>query len=167
MKVSDLQCGWIYLKGRNHSQLGVVMNYKHMMLAVNFNEDAEQLVMKSAQQARLNQAQFSVIHIDPDFSKIYEGVREFNPERFDDKVHSQSVIAMKNLLKGADYPVYKHLFYAGYVEDQIIKAVGEYEIDLLIIGHHESTLFHQLTMSASEPLLRKMPCDILFVRLER
>ncbi|MGF1684120.1 universal stress protein [Photobacterium minamisatsumaniensis] len=143
------------------------MNYKHVMLAVNFNQDAEMLVMKAAQQARVNHALFSVIHIDPDFSKIYEGVREFNPERFDENVHSHSVVAMTKLLKGANYPIYKHVFYAGYVEDQIIKAIDQYDVDLLIIGHHESTLFQQLTMSPSEPLLRKMPCDILFIKLER
>ena len=137
------------------------------MLAVNFDSNAEFLVMKAAEQARINDALLSVIHIDPDFSELYEGVREFDSASFDESAHSESVVAMTRLLKGANYPIYKHIFYAGYIEDQIIKAIDEFDIDLLIIGHHESSLFHQLTMSASEPLLRKMPSDILFIRVER
>ena len=142
------------------------MKYKHVLLAVNFDANAEYLVMKAAEQARLHGALLSVIHIDPDFTELYEGVREFNPGEFDEAVHSESVKEMTLLLKGADYPIFKHIFYAGYVEDQIIKAIDEYDVDLLVFGHHESSWFHQLTMSSSEPLLRKMPCDLLFIRVE-
>ncbi|MBC7003297.1 universal stress protein [Photobacterium sp. BZF1] len=143
------------------------MKYKHVLLAVNFDANAEYLVMKAAQQARSHDALLSVIHIDPDFTELYEGVREFNPSAFDDSVHNESVREMTALLKEADYPIFKHIFYAGYVEDQIIKAIKEYDVDLLVFGHHESSWFHQLTMSSSEPLLRKMPCDLLFVRVEK
>ncbi|WEM45412.1 universal stress protein (plasmid) [Photobacterium sp. DA100] len=143
------------------------MKYKHVLLAVNFDANAEYLVMKAVEQARAHDALLSVIHIDPDFTELYEGVRDFNPTAVDDSVHIESVRAMNSLLKGANYPINKHIFYAGYVEDQIIKAIKEFEIDLLVFGHHESSWFHQLTLSSSEPLLRRMPCDLLFVRVER
>ncbi|MCW8331010.1 universal stress protein [Photobacterium sp. SDRW27] len=143
------------------------MKYKHVMLAVNFDGNAEYLVMKAAEQARINHALFSVIHIDPDFTQQYEGVREFRTESDGEQEHYESVDAMKRLLKGTNYPVYKHIFYAGYIEDQVAKAIAEFDIDLLIIGHHQSNIFHQLTLSPSEPLIRKMPCDIQLVRLER
>ena len=143
------------------------MKYKHVLLAVNFDANAEYLVMKAAEQAKAHQALLSVIHIDPDFTELYEGVREFNPAEFDESVHSKSVHEMTALLKGANYPIFKHIFYSGYVEDQIIKAINEFDVDLLVFGHHESSWFHQLTLSSSEPLLRKMPCDLLFIRVER
>ncbi|KLV10444.1 MULTISPECIES: universal stress protein [Photobacterium] len=143
------------------------MKYKHVMLAVNFDRNAEYLVTKAAEQAKINHALFSVIHVDPDFSELYEGVREFEPEDFDEENQSPSIKTMLSLLQGANYPIYKHVFYAGYVEDQIIRAINEFDVDLLIIGHHESSVFRQLALSASEPLLRKMPCDILFMRVER
>ncbi|KLV03727.1 hypothetical protein ABT56_18120 [Photobacterium aquae] len=141
------------------------MGYKHVLLAVNFDDDAEYLVKKAAEQSRVNHALFSVIHIDPDFTDLYEGVREFDLEAEGDEILSASVQAMCGLLKEADYPIYKHIFYAGYVEDQIIKAIEEFDVDLLVLGHHKSNLFRQLVLSPSEPLLRKMPCDILFLRL--
>ncbi|GHA64781.1 universal stress protein [Photobacterium aphoticum] len=141
------------------------MNYKHVMLAVNLDDNAPFLVQKAAQEAKLHGALFSVIHIDPDFSALYEGVREFDASN-ETAEQSESVLAMTELLAGTDYPVHKHIFYAGYVEDQIIRAIETFEVDLLVIGHHESTIFRQLTMSASEPLLRRMPCDIQFVKLE-
>ncbi|MGR5063086.1 universal stress protein [Photobacterium sp. DNB22_13_2] len=143
------------------------MKYKHVLLAVNFDANAEYLVMKAAEQAKSHNALLSIIHIDPDFTELYEGVREFNPTAFDDSVHSESVREMNDLLAGANYPIYKHIFYAGYVEDQIIKAIGEFDVDLLVFGHHESSWFHQLTISSSEPLLRKMPCDLLFIRIDK
>ncbi|MGF1688987.1 universal stress protein [Photobacterium japonica] len=141
------------------------MKYKHVMLAVNFDGNAGFLISKAAQEAKLHHALFSVIHIDPDFSALYEGVREFDGLN-NSEVQSEGVIAMTKLLSEVDYPVHKHIFYAGYVEDQIIRAIDTFEVDLLVIGHHESTIFRQLTLSASEPLLRKMPCDIQFIKLE-
>jgi len=143
------------------------MKYKHVMLAVNFDDNAEYLVMKASEQARVNHALFSVIHIDPDFTQQYEGVREPAQENADEQEHYESVDMLSRLLKGTNYPVYKYIFYAGYIEDQVVKAIEEFDVDLLIIGHHQSNIFRQLTMSPSEPLIRKMPCDIQLIRLER
>lgn len=142
------------------------MKYRHVMLAVNYDDNAGYLIQKAAEQARINHALFSIIHIDPDFTQQYEGVREAISGSGEEE-HYESVKLMGRLLKGTNYPVYKHVFYAGYIEDQVAKAVAEFEVDLLIIGHHQSNIFHQITMSPCEPLIRKMPCDIQLIRLER
>lgn len=142
------------------------MGYKHVLLALNLDENAENLVLKAAEQARINHALFSVIHIDPDLGHLDEGVREFDDANLDEKEHYESVQAMKRLLRGANYPVYKHLFYTGYIEDQMINAVEKYDVDLLVLGHHQSGIIRQLMMSLTEPLVRQMPCDIHLFRLD-
>lgn len=142
------------------------MRYKHVMLAVNFDHNAEYLILKASEQARINQALFSVIHIDPDFTQHYEGVREEFASSEDEEKY-ESLRLMNRLLKGTNYPIYRHIFYAGYIEDQVVKAIGEFGVDLLIIGHHQSNIFHQITMSPCEPLIRRMPCDIQLLKLDR
>jgi len=73
---------------------------------------------------------------------------------------------MKRLLKGTNYPLYKHLFYTGYIEDQMENAINQYDVDLLVLGHHQSNIFRQLMLSLSEPLVRQMPCDIQLLKLK-
>ena len=142
------------------------MGYKHVLLALNLDENAEYLVLKAAEMARIHHALFSVIHIDPDLGHLEQGVREFDAVNIDESNHYESVAAMKRLLKGTNYPLYKHLFYTGYIEDQMVNAIKQYDVDLLILGHHQSNIFRQLMLSLSEPLVRQMPCDIQLLKLE-
>ncbi|UTV30706.1 universal stress protein [Photobacterium atrarenae] len=141
------------------------MGYKHLLLAVNLDEYAEYLISKAAEQARIHHALFSVIHMDPDLGHLEVGVREYDAVNIDESEHYESVAAMRRLLKGTNYPLYKHLFYTGYLEDQLITAISQFEVDLLVLGHHQCNLFRQLFLSPSEPLVRQMPCDLLLLKL--
>ncbi len=61
----------------------------------------------------------------------------------------------------------KEIVKEGKATDEVLKAVKEEKIDLLImIGHEESRLEHFLFGRSTEEILRKMPCSVLMVKKE-
>jgi universal stress protein A len=66
--------------------------------------------------------------------------------------------------KGAEV---KEIVKEGNATEEILKAVKNEKIDLLImIGHEESRLEHFLFGRSNEEILRKMPCSVLMVKKE-
>ncbi len=61
----------------------------------------------------------------------------------------------------------KELFKEGKPAEEILKAVKEEKIDLLLmIGHEESKLEHFLFGRINDMILRKMPCSVMMVKKE-
>ncbi len=61
----------------------------------------------------------------------------------------------------------KEIIKEGKPLDEILKAIKEEKIDLLImIGHEETRLEHLLFGRINDEILRKMPCSILMVKKE-
>ncbi len=61
----------------------------------------------------------------------------------------------------------KEIFKEGKPAEEILKAIKEEKIDLLIMtGHEESKLEHFLFGRINDTIYRKMPCSILMVKRE-
>ena len=68
--------------------------------------------------------------------------------------------------KGKGLPI-KELIREGEPTEEIIRAVRDEKIDLLImLAHEESRLEHFLFGRSNEELVRRMPCSILLVKKE-
>ena len=67
---------------------------------------------------------------------------------------------------GDYYEIKEHIFHSGHVNDEIIDSIEEHHIDLLIMGHHKSSFIKQMLSSPSEPVMRNMPCDLMFIKLD-
>ncbi len=141
------------------------MKYQNIMLAVDLTSDSKELVKRAEEIAMLHQAKLNLIHIDPNFLDTYDGVIDINTDEFQDRVHHESVVEIKNMLAESNVMVDKYLVSTGAIEDEIIQAVSAYNIDLVMMGHHKSSLLRQVLLSPSEPLVREMPCDLLFIKL--
>jgi len=141
------------------------MGYQHVMLAIDLNSDASFLLKKADQITRGNSgAMLSVIHVDMKISEYYFGLMSVDLSEYEGQKHHKSVDKMQSLLKTVQAPIYRHLLYAGKVEDEIYRSVLENDVDLLILGHHKSNPVSQL-FSPSEPIVRAMPCDVLLLKL--
>lgn len=142
-----------------------MMNYKNIMLAVDLGKDTENLLKKAHQQAVLNQATLTLIHVDPDFSAFYPLDEEKDVIYAKDALHYESVLKMKALIDELNIKVDAHILASGALEDEILKQVDHCGIDLLMLGHHQSGFLRQIFLAPSEPLIRKMPCDVILIKL--
>lgn len=143
------------------------MGYKNIMVAVGFDDHAQELLHKAESVAsHYVGAKLSIIHVDMDVAEFYQGAVGLDLRAHEIAEHQESVHEMKHLIESMSMPVSKHLLYAGTVENEIVHAVENNDIDLLIMGHHKTNAFTQF-FSETEPLVRMMPCDVMLVRLER
>ncbi|PJE78395.1 Universal stress protein A [invertebrate metagenome] len=143
-------------------------NYRNILLAINFDEEAPQLLKRAVQRARIEGAALSIIHVDQSVnSTLFEGFMDLDTlcGHEDEEFFKESISNMKELVAQSDYPIKNRLICSGELGDEISSIVQSYEIDLLIMGHHVSSRFRQLFIAACEPLVRKMPCDLLLLRL--
>lgn len=143
------------------------MSYKHIMVAIGFDNQAEELLHKAEEMAQnYKGTELSIVHVDMNVAEFYQGAVGLDLKAHDDAEHEESVHEMKHLIDKMSMPINKHLLYAGTVENEIVHAVENNHVDLLIMGHHKSNAFTQY-FSETEPLVRMMPCDVLLLKLEK
>ncbi|NRD73442.1 universal stress protein [Shewanella sp. VB17] len=142
------------------------MNYKHILLSVALNKDSHIILKKAAMVAKQNQAYLSVIHVDLDIPHTFEGMLVVDFEQRDREIRQRSMTLMDTLISSHNIEIKEHIFHSGYIDDEIIDSVEKYNIDLVIMGHHKSNFIKQMLLSPSEPILRHIPCDLMFIKLD-
>jgi universal stress protein A len=142
------------------------MNYKHILLSVALNKDSDKVLQRAVHIAKQNHAQLSVIHVDLEIPTTYEGRLGADFQTRDQAIRQKSITSMNKLIRSHDYEIKEHIFHSGHVNDEIIDSIEEHHIDLLIMGHHKSSFIKQMLSSPSEPVMRNMPCDLMFIKLD-
>ncbi|MDP0562907.1 MAG: universal stress protein [Candidatus Endonucleobacter sp. (ex Gigantidas childressi)] len=141
--------------------------YQHIMLAVNFDENANILIEKAIQQSRSEQASLSVIHVEYLTGKPYNGMFDTNTQKTNLIIEQSSNDAMKKLLANYCHPIESYSQCHDNLTTSLTEAVKKYKIDLLILGHHRHSWLGEMLTSVSEPVIRKMPCDILLIKVDK
>ncbi|QFU23627.1 universal stress protein [Shewanella eurypsychrophilus] len=148
------------------------MSYKHILLSVALNKDSYKTLEKAADLAKLNNAKLSLIHIDLDIPHTYEGMLGSDYKEQESIVREESITSMKRLIDSLDidvahhYPIQKQVINAGDLDNEILDYIDKHDIDLLIMGHHKSNFLSQFFISPTEPVIRNMPCDLMFIKLD-
>ncbi len=140
--------------------------YQHIMLAVDFGKDVGLLIEKAVQRAQCENARLSAIHIEHTVGKPYHGMFDLNLEKANSVVEQTSIKTMKSLLENCGYPVDCYSRCCDDMAMTLTEAVKKYEVDLLMMGHHRYSWLGEMFASASEPVVRQMPCDILLIKID-
>lgn len=132
------------------------MSYKHILVAVDLSEESNYLVKKAVALATSLQAELSLIHIDENYNERYIGLIDINLQ-----ARELSEQFVTKLADKTDYPV-KHTFVgSGHLCDEICHTVHEFNIDLLVCGHHQD--FVSKFSSSAKKILNRSPIDMLVV----
>ncbi|AQS39033.1 universal stress protein UspA-like protein [Shewanella psychrophila] len=148
------------------------MNYKHILLCVALNKDSGEILAKAANIARQNQALLSLLHIDLDIPHSYEGMLGSDYKEQESIVREESLTSMAKLIDSLNidvrhhYPIHQHIINSGDLDFEILDNIDKHDIDLLIMGHHKVNFLTQFLLSPTEPLMRNMPCDLMFLKLD-
>ncbi|MWN31807.1 universal stress protein UspA [Gilliamella sp. Pra-s65] len=140
------------------------MAYKHILVAVDLSPESEVLVEKAVSMARPYNAQISLIHVGINYSDLYTGLVDINMNDMKDRITEDAHLALNNLANDAGYPIAHTLSGNGEFDQVLIEAIHEYNIDLVVCGHHQD--FWSKLMSSARQLINNTHIDTLIVPLK-
>ena len=137
--------------------------YKHVLVAVDLSEESPVLLKKAVGVAKRHEARLSIIHVDVNFSDLYTGLIDVNMSSMQDRISTETQKALLDLAESADYPISEKLSGSGDVGQVLSDAIEQYDVDLLVTGHHQD--FWSKLMSSTRQVMNTIKIDMLVVPL--
>ena len=137
--------------------------YKHILVAVDLSEESPVLLKKAVGIAKRHDAKLSIIHVDVNFSDLYTGLIDVNMSSMQDRISTETQRALLDLAESADYPISEKLSGSGDLGQVLSDAIEQYDVDLLVTGHHQD--FWSKLMSSTRQVMNTIKIDLLVVPL--
>lgn len=142
------------------------MKYKHILVALDLNEDSESstlVINKAVSLAKNLDAKLSFINVD--ITHLDNDLIDYDrfEKRLVDEKYQELLVKLEALCEPIDYPITNKLVLGGEVEVKLIDEVKKLNVDLLISGHHHG--FWSQWWSAAHKLLDITTVDLLLVRI--
>ena len=137
--------------------------YNHVLVAVDLSDESAFLLEKAAKIAKRNDAKLSIIHVDVNFSDLYTGLIDVNMSSMQDRISTETHQALTQLAEQAGYPITEKLSGSGDLGQVLTDAIEQYEVDLLVTGHHQD--FWSKLMSSTRQVMNNIAIDMLVVPL--
>ncbi|OOF37136.1 universal stress protein UspA [Rodentibacter heidelbergensis] len=137
--------------------------YKHVLVAVDLSDESAFLIKKAAGIAKRHEAKLSIIHVDVNFSDLYTGLIDVNMSSMQDRISSETQKALLDLAEYAGYPISEKLSGSGDLRQVLADAIEQYDVDLLVTGHHQD--FWSKLMSSTRQVMNSIKIDMLVVPL--
>ena len=138
--------------------------YKHVLVAVDLSDESEFLLKKKPWELQnVMMRNFSIIHVDVNFSDLYTGLIDVNMSSMQDRISSETQKALINLAEHAGYPIKEKLSGSGDLGQVLTDAIDQYDVDLLVTGHHQD--FWSKLMSSTRQVMNTIKIDMLVVPL--
>ena len=137
--------------------------YKHILVAVDLSEESLVLLKKAVGVAKRHEAKLSIIHVDVNFSDLYTGLIDVNMSSMQDRISTETQKALLDLAESADYPISEKLSGSGDLGQVLSDAIEQYDVDLLVTGHHQD--FWSKLMSSTRQVMNTIKIDMLVVPL--
>ncbi|WP_045048721.1 universal stress protein UspA [Rouxiella chamberiensis] len=139
------------------------MAYKHILIAVDLSPESKLLVEKAVSLAQPYNAKVSLIHVDVNYSDLYTGLIDVNLGDMQKRISEETHNALTELSQNAGYPIAGTLSGSGDLAQVLVDAIKQYEVDLVICGHHQD--FWSKLMSSARQLINTVHIDMLIVPL--
>ncbi|MGL5005958.1 MAG: universal stress protein UspA [Plesiomonas sp.] len=139
------------------------MAYQHILVAVDLSPESHYLVKKAVSIAKRNAAKVSLIHVDVNYSDLYTGLIDVNLGDMKQKITEETHASLRELALSGGYPISETLSGSGDLGQVLIDAIKQYNVDLLVCGHHQD--FWSKLMSSARQLMNNIPIDMLIVPL--
>ncbi|AAU36956.1 MULTISPECIES: universal stress protein UspA [Basfia] len=137
--------------------------YKHILVAVDLSDESSVILKKAADIAKRHEAKLSIIHVDVNFSDLYTGLIDVNMSSMQDRISTETQQALLELSEQAGYPITEKLSGSGDLGQVLSDAIDQYDVDLLVTGHHQD--FWSKLMSSTRQLMNNIKIDMLVVPL--
>ncbi|MEN9756638.1 MAG: hypothetical protein RL755_825 [Pseudomonadota bacterium] len=141
--------------------------YKHILLAVDFSANTDNIVVRALEMVTQNGAKLSLVHIldhipMPDTS--YGTIISLGDES-DNALLEQEKANLNELGDKLSVPESQRWLIWGTPKDEITTLAAQENVDLIVIGSHARHGLALLLGSTASGVLHHAPCDVLAVRL--
>lgn len=148
--------------------------FKHIGFCTDFSENADQAFVVARDLAAQFGATLHIIHVMVSFSlsppvhATYMPI-EYDPNFIEEVTQSaRKAIQEKYVANIPDGITYDVNLLSGYASTEIINTAESKKIDLIVMGSHGLTgLAHVLFGSTADRVVRKAPCSVLTVRMDK
>ncbi|WP_038175567.1 MULTISPECIES: universal stress protein UspA [Vibrio] len=140
------------------------MSYQHILVAIDLSEDSKLLVEKAVALAKPLNAAVSFVHIDVNYAELYTGLIDINLAETQHQAIEASQKQLQVLAEHADFPIKHTLVGSGDLSNELCDTISEFNIDLVICGHHQD--FWSKLLSSTRQLINCSPVDMLVVPLK-
>ena len=144
-----------------------MMDFKCILLAVDFSSDSEFIGRRASELARTCGAKLVLIHVVVDLkAHWYERILMSS---LSDDVEAQMIesarMQLRELAEKLGLPETQCVVEIGSPKAGVLKAVKEHGVDLIVVGSHGAGGVDALLGSTASTILHKSPVDVFVVRL--
>ena len=140
--------------------------YQHILLAVDFAPDSEQVVQRARDLARLHTARLSLVHVT-EYVPVDMANELVLPQELelDRELNELAVKRLAELGERIDVAVANQQVLQGNTRGEILHLAAELQVDLIVLGSHGRQGIQRLLGSTANAVLHGAPCDVLAVRI--
>lgn len=142
-------------------------NYQHILIAADFSEYNDVVMLRAKELAERNQAKLSICHIIEDFpiaDFAYEPMISIDMD-MREALQKSGKQQLSALAKTQDIPDDYQWLELGSPGYDIVRLANENNVDLIIVGSHGRHGIKLLLGSTANTVLHHAKCDVLAVRL--
>jgi universal stress protein A len=140
------------------------MSYQHILVTIDLSDESKIIIDKAVALAKPLNAKLSFIHIDVNYAEVYTGLIDINLSETQHHSMEASQKYLQKLAEYANYPINHTLVGTGDLGQEICETIKEYQIDLVVCGHHQD--FWSKLLSSTKLLINCSPVDMLVVPLK-
>jgi len=141
-------------------------NYQHILVATDFSDDFDPVMVKAIETQQRNEAKLTLLHVVEYSGAIYTGEIPL-PEDFDldQRLADQATERLSKLASQYSLTEHQELVEIGTPKREIVRVADEQGVDLIVIGSHGRHGLQLLLGSTANGVLHLANCDVLAVRV--
>ena len=148
----------------------VVTNYRHVLLATDLSAAGEAAALRAADLARRFRARLTLLYVIEHFPEDFPGTpvppEDVDPEKYFMQEARVKLAALASKIKRNSAT--QHVVISSRsARDEIVRAVQNWKIDLIVIGSHDPDLLQSLLGSTASSVLNHARCDVFAVHPRR
>jgi len=143
-------------------------NYKNILVAVDFSDAVDSVILKAIDVAKRNQAKMTLFHVIeylPPMDVSYEPILNTNWAMDSDLLVKHATDSLKKLSDKYYLKEVKQIVVVGTAKYEICAYAVEKNCDLIIMGAHGRHGIRLLLGSTANGVLHEMPCDVMTIKI--
>lgn len=142
-------------------------DYQHVLLAVDFSKESDQVGMRAVDLARRYGARLTLMHVVANVYQepMYDIVSALPPD-LEQQLIANAERSLQQLAERLGVPDTPRLVELGTPKHGILQAARDRQVDLIVVGSHGVHGLELLLGSTANAVLHGAPCDVLAVRVK-
>ena len=140
-------------------------HYRHILVAVEADEEADGLLARARELARLFGAELSVLNVVEPMPMDLNGDLGVIPMNLDGEMREQARHTLQPLCAAHGLEPARLRIELGQITGTILAVAEELGADLIVLGHHPVRGFAALFSHTDKGVVSKAHCDVLAVAL--